>query len=308
MACILGTSKKGCEKISVGASNSRPVSEWPLSAFVTVRSVKFAGRNDVGDEIWDVVLGHSERTYVMSPPDQDGRVQRLLTREGPPDRQCDNLVEQLLPKESHARVSCHILEQNIAQPATVASAATGAPSVTAAKAEIVASTPTGTGDPNATVCRAPQHLADSDQLGPQVCLHNYEWWKVAMNGKDIGPDGKTLIDRPTVDNPKGEGDPDAVTCRTRKVVSRQTDWVKSYSPVVCRQNSFWADLIKNHQMVDLNGKVVARSNPFGGQGGLGPAFVSGVGSGNQDSGYASQSSANQGFVNSNNPSPPSGTP
>jgi hypothetical protein len=93
-------------------------------------------------------------------------------------------------------------------------------------AVVMANTPTGAGDPNAVVCRAPQQISGG-QSGPQVCLHNSEWWKVAMNGKDVAPDGKSLIDRPTVDDPKGEGDPDAITCRTRKDVSRQTDWVRA---------------------------------------------------------------------------------
>jgi len=95
-----------------------------------------------------------------------------------------------------------------------------------------------------------------------------------MNGKDVSPDGKTLIDRPTVDNPKGDGDPDAITCRTPSVISRG-EWVKRHSPPVCRLNSFWADVIKKHQMVDLNGKIVSRPMgnaffgglPFGGPAG-----------------------------------------
>jgi hypothetical protein len=215
----------------------------------------------VGDEVWDVKLEHWERTYIISPPDQDGRVQRLLTREGPPDRQCDNLVEQRLPPLSHIGVSCHILEQNIAQPATVASAtadaASSAPSVTSAKTVVMANTPSGAGDPNAVVCRAPQQIPGG-QSGPQVCLHNNEWWKVAMNGKDVAPDGKTLIDRPTVDNPKGDGDPDAITCRTPQ-------FVRSGPPIkICRLNSFWADLIKNHLMFDERGNVVPRRLNNGG--------------------------------------------
>jgi hypothetical protein len=132
------------------------------------------------------------------------------------------------------------------------------PSVAASESAVMQSTPSGTGDPDATLCRAPQRITGSDQFGPQVCLHNDEWWKMAMDGKDLAPDGKNLIDRPTVKDPKGEGDPDAITCRTRKVVSHWTDRVTQYGPVVCRLNSFWADLIKGHQRVDANGKVVPR--------------------------------------------------
>jgi hypothetical protein len=119
-------------------------------------------------------------------------------------------------------------------------------------------TPSGVGDPKTVVCRAPQPIPGSERLGPQACLANSEWWKVAMNGKDVAPDGKSLIAKATVDNPTGEGDPDAVTCRTPRIVSRQTEWVKRYSPVICRPNNFWADAIKNHQLVDARGNVMAR--------------------------------------------------
>jgi len=157
----------------------------------------------------------------------------------------------------------------------------------AAKAVVMANTPTGAGDPSAVVCRAPQPIAGSGQLGSQVCLHNYDWWKVAMNGKDIAPDGKSLIDRPTVNNPRGEGDPDAITCRTPQFV-----W--SGPPVkICRLNSFWADVIKNHEMVDARGNVAPRvwNTDYG------PAYGPGgypYGDPRHDSGNASQSSATPG--------------
>jgi beta-lactamase regulating signal transducer with metallopeptidase domain len=151
---------------------------------------------------------------------------------------------------------------------------------------VVANTPSGVGDPNAIVCRAAQRFAGSDQFGPEACGHNYEWWKLAINGKDLAADGKTLIDKPTVDHPRGEGDPEAVTCRTPVVVSSPQDWVKRYSPAICRTNRFWADVVKNRQFVDLEGEVVKR-NP----GSFGDICGS-CGTGGEpghDSGYASQS-------------------
>ena len=129
-----------------------------------------------------------------------------------------------------------------------------APVETAENAAVMADTPSGEGDPNTTVCRAPQHMAGSDQLGPQVCLHNSDWRKVAMNGKDLAPDGKTLIDRPTLDAPRGDGNPDAVTCRTpRFVAGRRVE--------VCRTNAFWADAIKRHVMVNDIGQAVLGGVP-----------------------------------------------
>jgi hypothetical protein len=154
---------------------------------------------------------------------------------------------------------------------------------------VMANTPSGTGDPNTIVCRAAQRMADSDQFGPEACGHNWEWQKLAMNGKDIAPDGKTLIDRPMVDNPKGDGDPDAVTCRTPKFIM--------LGPLVevCRTNRFWADLIKNHQFVDAYGVVVDLRRPNGDYGTpYGPAgypYNDNVG---YNSGGSSQSSAGGG--------------
>jgi hypothetical protein len=121
-------------------------------------------------------------------------------------------------------------------------------------AVVMPDTPSGEGDPNSIVCRTPQHIAGTDQSGPQVCLHNSEWQKVTLNGKDIAPDGKTLIDMPTVDAPRGEGNPDAVTCRTpRFVAGRRIE--------VCRSNRFWADAIKRHVMVNDVGQAVLGGVP-----------------------------------------------
>ena len=163
------------------------------------------------------------------------------------------------------------------------------PSAGGTNAVVMANTPNGVGDPDAIVCRAPQQIAGSDQVGPEACGHNYEWQKLALNGNDLAPDGKTLIARPTVDNPKGDGDPDAMTCRTPKVLSSRQDWVKRFSPEVCRTNRFWADLIKHHQIVDVHGVVVTpgRNTDYGplyGPGGLSNSF-------GPDSGHHSQSSA-----------------
>jgi hypothetical protein len=141
--------------------------------------------------------------------------------------------------------------------------ALGAP-VEDAKPAVTPDTPSGVGDPDMVVCRAPRPIAGSDQLGPQVCLHNSEWWKVAMNGKDIAPDGKSLVARATVDNPTGEGDPDAVICRTGKSVAPALRELPingsntQVGPEICRTNRFWADVRRRHQIVDARGRVTPR--------------------------------------------------
>jgi beta-lactamase regulating signal transducer with metallopeptidase domain len=150
------------------------------------------------------------------------------------------------PKETLAK-------NTVTAPATGDVPAGGAASDAAAEPAVMANTPSGTGDPNTIVCRAPQRIADGDQFGPQSCGHNYEWLNLAMNGKDLAPDGKTLIARATVANPKGDGDPDAVTCRSPMEIMESTSRFKRRGPVVCRTNRFWAEANKHHTVVDAYG-------------------------------------------------------
>ena len=155
--------------------------------------------------------------------------------------------------------------------------------VTLHVADVMADTPTGAGDPDAIVCRAPQPMAGSGQPGPKLCLHNSEWWKLAANGKDVAADGKTLIERPTVTDANGEGDPEAVTCTLRfATAGRQVK--------VCRTNRFWAEAASKHQQINAWGEVVRRrSGSFGDLAGF-----SAGNPGDMDSGQASQSSASGG--------------
>lgn len=131
---------------------------------------------------------------------------------------------------------------------------------------VVPNTPNGVGDPDTVVCRAPQRAADSDRLGPKVCLRNYEWGQLTMNGKDLAPDGKTLTAKPTVADPKGDGDPDAVTCRTPVPLGHDFGRIERFGPEVCQTNRFWADLTKNNKMVDADGVVRVRPATLPGAG------------------------------------------
>lgn len=131
-----------------------------------------------------------------------------------------------------------------------------APAMVADNPVVMPDTPSGMGDPNLIVCRAPQRFADSDRFGPKSCGYNYEWWQLTSRGKDLAPDGKTVIDRRTVANPKGVGDPDAVTCRTPRDIGGESMRIRHYGPEVCQTNQFWADLIKNRKTLDAAGLVV----------------------------------------------------
>ena len=61
----------------------------------------------------------------------------------------------------------------------------------------------------------------------------------------------------TVANPKGNGDPDAITCRTPRDIAGPSLHIHHYGPAVCATNKVWADLVKNRKEVDANGDVVS---------------------------------------------------
>jgi hypothetical protein len=240
---------QGCS----GSNSNRTLADGTMVCW-DIESIEYLGTNAAGDDVYSVKYTNRAVTYTLPQPGPDGKIATRCYFGGPPGAAavgvrlgggfCRSSEMMVTSPPSQAR----ILYSRSAEGPTQVSAVT---SVTAADRVVVSTTPSGAGDPNAVVCRAPQHITGGNQSGAQVCLHNSEWWKVAMNGKDIAPDGKTLIDRPTVKDPKGEGDPDAITCRTPRFVSG--------GPLVkvCRLNSFWADVIKNHQVVDARGNVTS---------------------------------------------------
>jgi beta-lactamase regulating signal transducer with metallopeptidase domain len=58
---------------------------------------------------------------------------------------------------------------------------------------VLALYPSGTGDPEAITCRVPQQLPGSRLPGPEVCKVNRVWAQLRAEGKDISPDGTTVI-------------------------------------------------------------------------------------------------------------------
>ena len=115
-------------------------------------------------------------------------------------------------------------------------------------------TPSGVGDPNAVVCRAPQPLA-SGGMGPKICLQNNIWVRLSMSGKDLSADGKSVFVRPAVDQPTGEGNPDAVTCR--KPVPLTVNHIR-FGPQVCLTNQQWKDIAAKNMSVNTAGEIVRR--------------------------------------------------
>lgn len=69
----------------------------------------------------------------------------------------------------------------------------------------MAATPSGAGDPNTIVCRAPQLIRGTGLFGPKRCGYNREWAQLMSHGKDLAADGKTVIDIPMVAFPDGKG-------------------------------------------------------------------------------------------------------
>lgn len=59
----------------------------------------------------------------------------------------------------------------------------------------------------------------------------------------------------TVSNPKGDGDPNAFTCRAPQVIGGSLR-IPHYGPAICATNQFWADVSKSGKIVDPNGAVV----------------------------------------------------
>ena len=133
-----------------------------------------------------------------------------------------------------------------------------------ANAPVLAVTPSGDGNPDAVTCRAPQAMPGGG-MGPKVCMHNNVWARLTMTGQDLSADGRSVFLRPTVANPSGAGDPNAVTCRRPmpSTASRTTA-----GPEVCLSNRRWKDLAREDKRIDKDGQVV--STRIYGPGGAGP--------------------------------------
>ena len=119
---------------------------------------------------------------------------------------------------------------------------------------VLPDTPSGVGDPNAVVCRAPQLLPSGD-MGPKICMQNNIWVRLSLTGKDLSPDGKIVFDRPMVEEPNGKGNPDSVTCR--RPVPLTASHIR-FGPKVCLTNQQWKDIAAKNMLVDSAGDIVMR--------------------------------------------------
>jgi hypothetical protein len=117
---------------------------------------------------------------------------------------------------------------------------------------VMPDTPSGTGDANAVTCRAPQALP-AGGMGPKICLKNDIWVRLSLTGKDLSADGKSVFERIAVDEPKGNGNPDAVTCRKPMPLTASR---LRFGPKVCLTNAQWKSIGDKKMVVTVMGDIV----------------------------------------------------
>jgi hypothetical protein len=88
LACILGIVPKGCERIFTANVKTALGRGGPFyfqaygpyeGTFPYVRSTQYMGHSDQGDAVWDVKFKNMELGYIISQPDQDGKIHRVRT-------------------------------------------------------------------------------------------------------------------------------------------------------------------------------------------------------------------------------------
>jgi hypothetical protein len=92
--CIYGLQPNGCETIFTAGAARLGVLRLPDPYFETAR---FIGTNRWGDDVWDVKLTHNEATYVIAPPDADGKIRYVWRFQGAPNPGCDDSVAPNIP-------------------------------------------------------------------------------------------------------------------------------------------------------------------------------------------------------------------
>jgi hypothetical protein len=88
LACMLGLAPKGCENIF---ESGVVLPAWKIGIYLRsegrplpfLRSVRYAGQDVQGRAVWDVHFWHSELVYVISQPNQDGKIPRVEVLGGP---------------------------------------------------------------------------------------------------------------------------------------------------------------------------------------------------------------------------------
>jgi hypothetical protein len=110
LACICGMAPKGCETLFVGgAERIFGRVAWMTGPDPYFQTARYAGLTNGGDAVWDVKLMHTEETYVIYEPGQDGKIQQMSIMQGPPNRQCDNEIPRGVVNLGRVKETCRVL-------------------------------------------------------------------------------------------------------------------------------------------------------------------------------------------------------
>jgi hypothetical protein len=86
LKCVIGLAPPPCQTLFAAAA-ARIFIEGTIYQ-IDFETIKFAGTSSSGDDVWDVKSPQGEFTYVIAPPDQDGKIRHLAILEGPPNNLC----------------------------------------------------------------------------------------------------------------------------------------------------------------------------------------------------------------------------
>jgi len=121
------------------------------------------------------------------------------------------------------------------EPATAAAAPPAAPATTlspaaavpqaSASADVSADAKAPADDSDVMVCRRPQPLPGSRFDGPQVCRSAGEWAQLRAQGKDIGADGRSIVE---IDGGEKQR---TVAARYCRAVTTGSTWTSTVGPV-----------------------------------------------------------------------------
>jgi len=146
-------------------------------------------RTQVTENIARNVAAVSQQIGVIPVQVQARRLPRMLVVTAP--------APIALPDTAPAQPQTQAVTMALApapSPDTSAEAAPTLPNARESTREaVLALYPSGAGEPDAITCRVPQQLPGSRLPGPEVCKVNRVWAQLRAEGKDISPDGTTVI-------------------------------------------------------------------------------------------------------------------
>jgi len=142
-------------------------------------------RTQVTEDIARNVAAVSEQIGVTPVQVQARRLPRMLVVTAP--------APVALPDAAPAPALVMTMGPPPASSPKTDSGAEAAPARESTREALLALYPSGAGEPDAITCRVPQLLPGSRLPGPEVCKVNRLWAQLRAEGKDISPDGTSVI-------------------------------------------------------------------------------------------------------------------